>query len=127
MEAHYSALKMASLAVLMDFFIFETVGKRVVQRLAQMVVPVGAPGLTGQTLGQCFLDLAARVALALDAFVRSEAGRNRPIYLELQFIDQALRECCSPNLICEEDTDFLSVESQEALIMWADSRIAGSA
>jgi len=127
MEVHYSALKMASLAILKDFFIFETVGKRFVQRLAQMVVPVGAPGPTGQTLGQCFLELAARVALALDAFVRSDGGRNRPIYIELQLIDRALRVCCSPNLICEEDTDFMSVDSQEAFIMWANSRIAESA
>lgn len=73
------------------------------RRLAELVVPGGAPDLTGHKLGQCFLDLAARLAVAQDAFIRSNICKYRNIIPELKMMRLALHICCSPDLVGDHD------------------------
>ena len=123
-DAHYAALQMGSVRVLSDFFNIEVVGESFVQRVAEIVVPGGAPGLTGRKFGECFLDLAAKLAVAQDVFNRSRIGMERPVVKELQMMHVALLISCSSDLVGDDTDDtFLRLNSTEAFLLWANSRM----
>lgn len=63
LEVFSPEVRTVSIANLREIANVSIFGKAFVSRIGEMIVPAGAPGLTGRRFAECFLDCAAHLAL----------------------------------------------------------------
>lgn len=113
----HSRLKKVAMPVLVELVDISRVGENVVYRIGTSTVPAGAPGLSGRMFAECFLDVAARVALAV---IGAKESDGHHLAEELHYVYSCLLR--SPRLVPllgEFDHAFISANSSQALLRWA--------
>ena len=117
--------KMCTLSILVELVDIANVGEAMVCRIGTLIVPGGAPGLTGRKFAECFLECVARLAIA---FSTNEQTRTTDMMIqrmqELHYIYSCLFKC--PQLLPmlgPFDEAFTSADSPQSFLLWSRRRL----
>jgi len=117
-QSHVWCLKAHSLMCLAKFVQLEVVGEAFVTEIGEIVVPAGAPGLSGRKFAECFLDGAAKF---VSMFELSK------VRLKLfQYIYEQLLQCPQLRAQMHIDEVFRRIDNDSALGNWAKDRLTGN-
>jgi len=97
----------------------------IMKQIGETVVPAGAPGLTGRRVAECFLDFAARMAIAEKPGQRStgEVSRYQRVFPLKQVYKGMVRSNRLIDYLGEPDDIFVGLDSDSELKDWARARL----